>query len=117
MLFADTYALFEIILGSENYKPYFDRELITTRLNLMELYYVLLKEKDAGVAERFFGFYLPLCVPVSDEVIKKAMYLKLRKRRLSYIDCIGYTLALRRGVKFLTGDKEFEDLPNVEFVK
>ena len=32
-------------------------------------------------------------------------------------DCIGYILAKNIGIKFLTGDKEFENLDNVEFVK
>ena len=32
-------------------------------------------------------------------------------------DCVGYVVAKRVGVKFLTGDREFKDMPNVEFVK
>ena len=32
-------------------------------------------------------------------------------------DCIGYIIAKRLGMKFLTGDKEFEGFENVEFVK
>jgi len=32
-------------------------------------------------------------------------------------DSIGYILSIKIGVKFLTGDKEFEDLEKVEFVK
>ncbi len=32
-------------------------------------------------------------------------------------DCIGYIFAKQLGIKFLTGDKEFENLDNVEFVK
>ena len=43
--------------------------------------------------------------------------IKNIKRSLSYADCIGYIIALRYGIKFLTGDKEFETLENVEFVK
>ncbi len=34
-----------------------------------------------------------------------------------YIDCIGYVIARRMGVLFLTGDKEFEGLESAEFVK
>ena len=33
------------------------------------------------------------------------------------VDCIGYMTAKRLGVKFLTGDREFEGMDNVEFVK
>ena len=39
------------------------------------------------------------------------------KRKPSYIDCIGYMVAKRLNIKFLTGDKDFEDLDNVKFVK
>ena len=51
--------------------------------------------------------------------IKNAMKFRLanKKKKLSYADCIGYQLAKEHGLKFLTGDKEFENLPNVEFVK
>jgi predicted nucleic acid-binding protein len=42
---------------------------------------------------------------------------KNKKRNLSYADCIGYIYALKNNLIFLTGDKEFEDLKNVEFVK
>ena len=45
--------------------------------------------------------------------------LKLRKqgKKISYVDAIGYQTALESGTKFLTGDKEFEELENVEYVK
>ena len=40
-----------------------------------------------------------------------------KKKDLSYTDCIGYIYAARNNMKFLTGDKEFEGMKNVEFVK
>ena len=43
--------------------------------------------------------------------------LKHKKRDLSMTDCIGYAIAKRLGIKFLTGDKEFKDFENVEFIK
>jgi len=42
---------------------------------------------------------------------------KNKKRNLSYTDCIGYVYATENDLIFLTGDKEFENLENVEFVK
>ena len=42
---------------------------------------------------------------------------KVNIANLSYVDYIGYILAKQRNVKFLTGDKEFENMDNVEFVK
>ncbi len=119
MLFFDTYALIEIISGNENYKPYLDKKVITTKLNLMELYYFLLREKSKEKAEYYYIFYLPACAPVTDDIIKAAMQFKLeyRKRDLSYTDSLGYVIAKDLGIKFLTGDEQFRSLPNVEFVK
>lgn len=117
ILFFDTYALIEIILGNEKYKPYLNEQLITTKLNLMELYYFLLRKKDKTTANFYYDFYLPFCILISDEVIKESIGLKLQNKKLSYIDCIGYTIALQQNIKFLTGDEGFKNLPNVEFVK
>ena len=49
--------------------------------------------------------------------MKKRKELKEKGLNISYIDAIGYTISLERGIKFLTGDKEFKNLPNVEFIK
>lgn len=119
MFFADTYALLEFIEGNKNYKDYLDEKIITTRLNLMELYYALLRDYNEKKAEYYYNFFIPFCVIIEDDIIKKAMHFKLKhkKQRLSYIDCVSYILALKKGVRFLTGDKEFKSLKNVEFVK
>jgi hypothetical protein len=47
------------------------------------------------------------------------MHFKLQNRgkKFSYTDSIGYLISLRNRIKFLTGDKQFRDMPNVEFVK
>ena len=42
---------------------------------------------------------------------------KNKKKKLSMTDCISYFQAKELGIKFLTGDKEFQNLENVEFVK
>ena len=40
-----------------------------------------------------------------------------KKSNLSYIDCIGYITAFKKEVKFVTGDDQFKNMKNVEFVK
>lgn len=40
-----------------------------------------------------------------------------KSKELSTADCIGYAYALKNDLIFLTGDKEFAGLPNVEFVR
>jgi predicted nucleic acid-binding protein len=38
-------------------------------------------------------------------------------RKFSLIDCVGYSVAESLSIPFLTGDREFEELPGVEYVK
>lgn len=118
--FFDTYALFEIIEGNPNYERYSKGiSLITTKLNLMELHYGLLRTEGKEVADKYYNYYLKFTIDFSDEDIKRAneLRLQMKKQDISYVDCLGYIIAKRCGAKFLTGDKEFEGMDNVEFVK
>lgn len=118
--FFDTYALFEIMAGNKNYSPYYDNiNIITTKLNLMELHYGILRKKGKEKADKKYDDLIKYAVGISDDVLKRANFMKLtlKKRKLSGIDCIGYMVAQQNNISFLTGDKEFKDLPNVEFVK
>jgi len=118
--FFDTYAFYEIIEGNLEYKPYTkDVAVITTKLNLMELYYGLFILYGKETAEKYFDEFVEYCIDIDDTTIKQAMeFRSLHKRRnLSYIDCLGYILAKNRNIKFLTGDKEFSEFDNVKFVK
>ena len=45
------------------------------------------------------------------------MSLKIKNKQRSIPDVMGYIIAKKYNAKFLTGDKEFKDVPNVEFVK
>ena len=118
--FFDTYAFHEVIAGNPNYKDYSKGIIIiTTKLNLMELYYGLLLKFDKKIAEKYFDAFAEYAVDIDDATMKEAMVFRYlyKDRRLSYVDCVGYIIAKQRNIKFLTGDKEFENLPNVEFVK
>ena len=117
--FFDTYAIFEIIGGNKSYEKYTDKIITLTKLNIFELFYNALKDFGEQEANKIIEIYYPSVVEYNKEVIKEAakLRLKYKKRDLSMADCIGYVVAGRLGIKFLTGDKEFEDLDNVEFVK
>jgi predicted nucleic acid-binding protein len=119
--FFDTYALFEIFFGNENYLKYLDSEVVTTRLNLMEIYYHLLRDYGEEVAEKYYDETIGYSIDFTDGDIKKAMKFRLKmkknKKGLSYVDALGYTLANKMDIAFLTGDIAFEDIPNVEYVK
>ncbi|MBI2653994.1 PIN domain-containing protein [Candidatus Woesearchaeota archaeon] len=117
VFFLDTYAIFEIIRGNPNYKPYIDCRIITTIFNLAELNYNLKKEKDKKSADEYTDKYSKFAVDVSIDDIKRAMDFKSIHRKLSIPDAVGCTVAKKYNVKFLTGDKDFEGMENVEFVK
>lgn len=122
--FFDTYALHKIKEGDEAYEPYSNLSgIATTKLNLMELYYSYLVKHGRNAAEIAFNEFKDFCVGISDETIKESASLraeikaKIKGSNISFVDCIGYVLARKLKVKFLTGDREFEGLENVEFVK
>ncbi|MBS3117972.1 PIN domain-containing protein [Candidatus Woesearchaeota archaeon] len=116
---ADTYALIELLGGNLNYKPYLDHTLITTQFNLIELYYHFLHNYGKKTADKYLHLYSKFTIPITYSSIKDAMEFKLKHKeeKLSYVDCVGYALALELGIRFLTGDGKFKNKPNVEFVK
>ena len=89
----------------------------TTIFNMVELNYNLKKEMPKKQADLYTKKYASLVVDIEFEDIINASNLKTLNRKLSIPDCIGYIVAKRIGAKFLTGDKEFEKMANVEFVK
>lgn len=117
--FFDSYAFFEIIRENKNYLPYLSAGIVTTKLNLFELYHGFLKGKDDELAKISLEKYYQFAVDFNGKAIEEAAKLKiaLNKRDLSIADCVGYALAKQLGIKFLTGDEQFKDMENVEFVK
>ncbi|MBI2669427.1 PIN domain-containing protein [Candidatus Woesearchaeota archaeon] len=118
--FFDSYAFFEIIEGNKNYNPYRKNVgIITTKMNLMEVHHGLLRTYGKEKADFYYDKLLPFAVEIDDHTIKRANQFKaaMKKQKLSYVDCLGYVIALTRGVSFLTGDRQFERLENVEYVK
>ena len=117
---ADSYAIVEYFKGNANYKKYFEKnKIITTKFNLMEVYYSALVNSTKDNANKYYDSLVYQCIQVPDQVVKEALQFRYenRKQKLSYVDAIGYQLSLELEVKFLTGDKEFEKMQNVEFVK
>src|SRR3989338_3124770 len=119
--FFDSYALVEIIKGSESYKAYKDKKIITTLLNLMELHYSVMRDLGMEKAVKFFEELKEFTIEFSETDILNANYFRYKQNKtgknISYIDALGYVISLKKGIKFLTGDNEFEQLENVEFVK
>ena len=117
--FFDTYAIIEIIKQNPNYRIYINEEATITIFNLAEIYWSVLNDFGEEKADIVFTGYKKAVVEIDDATLKDA--IKFRKKHknkdLSYTDCIGYMYAIKNNLIFLTGDKEFENMPNVEFVK
>jgi|SRR3989344_2090687 len=114
----DTYAIISIMKGNVNYSPYLDSNIIINDFIFSELCYNLFREGD-NRAEEYIKKYSQFITQLNPDWIKEAMQfrLKWKNRGVSMTDCISYVMSKSLGIKFLTGDKEFEDLENVEFVK
>ncbi|MEK6932561.1 MAG: PIN domain-containing protein [Nanoarchaeota archaeon] len=115
----DTYALIEMFGGNKSYLKYENSKVIITSFILAELCYNLIKTHGTKISYEYVDLYSKFVQNIDKEVIKEAMkfrYLNVKKK-MSTTDCIGYILAKKLDIRFLTGDKEFKDLPNVEFVK
>ena len=117
--FFDSYALIEVVMGNSNYLKYKGSKIVLTKLNLFEVYYSLIRQGYVDLAEIFLETYEVYVIDFDNQTIKNAANFRLnyKKQNLSMTDCIGYVLAKKLNVKFLTGDKEFNDMENVEFVK
>ncbi len=117
--FIDTYGLIEIVRGNKNYEKFTREDLFTSILNLYELCFYLIKNFNESTARYFFDIFEKNLIEIRRENILEAVKIKLKnsEKKLSYADCLGYAVALNYEMKFLTGDREFENFENVEFVR
>ena len=117
--FHDSYAIIELIEGNKFYKPYQDFKIITSVLNIGEVYAIFLRNEGKNKADEWFANFNFNLLEILPQDIIEATYFRYihRKSNISITDAVGYALSLRHKLKFLTGDRQFEHLPNVEFVK
>ncbi len=117
-IFYDTYAFFEVIRGNENYKKFEPLTIVTTIFNLTELNFALKREGNKSADEITRKYEHCLAEVSLDDIMKAMDFRRLgTDRNISTPDAIGYTVAKRLGIRFLTGDREFRGMENVEFVK
>ena len=119
--FLDTYAMIAYIeMDKEVVKIVESSDFVVSDFQLMELYYILLKKFGEEVAEEYFEAFSQFKEPIDEEALKKAMKLRLeflkKGKKVSYVDAIGYAYSLEKGLKFVTGDKEFKGLKGVKYI-
>src|SRR3989344_930324 len=113
----DTYALIELLNKNPNYEKYSTKEIVINGFIFAEICYQLIKDNVKNLHE-YLNEIEPAIISPSPKMIIEAMKFRYenKKKKMSTTDCISYIMAKELEIKFLTGDKEFEHLENVEFV-
>jgi predicted nucleic acid-binding protein len=120
--FADSYALIEMLKGNENYRSFHTGHLVTTEFNICEVAFAVCRDYPDN-AQRVIALVRAMVIVqettdtdyCSGAILKKEVSGKGKK--LSTIDCVGYSVARRLDIPFLTGDREFSDMEHVKFVR
>lgn len=122
--FLDTWALIEILRDNPAYRRISSADrFATTRLNLMEMAFWL-RVRDMDAASPYRDFLPHVYTPSDDTMLQAVEFRKAHpepakpgRYRFSYVDAIGYTLARELGIPFVTGDRDFRELPGVEYLR
>jgi uncharacterized protein len=118
--YLDSYALIAILEGNTNYRKVDMSHGVTTLLNLMEVQYYLHSKgiPDEEIKDTL-NYMLPMCINYSpiDSFDSVKFRFENKAAKLSYVDCLGYMLAKKRNLEFVTGDEGFRHFENVMFIK
>ena len=114
----DTYPLVEIATGNEKFSSLLNEDFVIPDTTIAEFCYVLIQRYDETTADFWYRKLAAYCVPIPKDILIKAIKFRYlhKKKKLSFFDCAGYIFALENNYKFLTGDKEFENLKNVDYM-
>lgn len=117
----DTYALVEILKENPSYKKYAaDKAIINSHI-FAEFCYFLIKQYglDKTQLRDKLKAHASAIELIDAPALQNAALFRYqrRKQKISMTDAVSYMQARSLGIKFLTGDKEFEHLSGVEFVK
>jgi uncharacterized protein len=120
--FADSYALIEMLKGNENYQSFQSGRLITTEFNICEVGFAVCREYPADATRVLKTLRKMVVIQETrdEDYCAGAARRNLatgKGKKLSTIDCVGYSVANRLNLLFLTGDREFADMDNVQFVR
>lgn len=116
--FFDTYAIIELMLDNPSYEKYRNFPVKLSILNIGEVYAIILRDKNKDEADKWLSDYNFELLEISPKIMARAVHFRfMHKNNISLTDAAGYILSLENNLKFLTGDKEFKGMENVEFVK
>lgn len=104
---------------NKSYEKFKDSINFTGLMNLLRLHYIISRDFGSERVDMMIDSLKEILVSMKVEDLKAASRFRGKhvKKKFNYIDCLGYSAALNRKLKFVTGDKEFKDLKNVESIK
>ena len=119
-VFFDTFALVEFLAGNEETRKHGALGFVTTKWNLAELLVLDVRDFGEKTANRNFRRLLGAAVREEDADLIAAARMKVshavRGRRFSFVDCLGFCVARRLKMRFVTGDEAFKGVPGVLFL-
>lgn len=111
--FLDSYAMVEILEGNSRFLPYL-REGVTNQFNLLEFHVTACRKKGSGDADAALARLRTKAVAIEHEdVVEASRFKREAPKGVSHADALGYAMAQRRRMPFVTGDKAFKGLPGV----
>lgn len=115
----DTCALIEIHDENPNFLHYLNQEFVIPDVIMAEFYGVILRDYNEKTANYLLEKFRPFIEIVNLGIMIKAVKYRHenKKQNLSFFDCVGYIFARENGMKFVTGDRAFENKGGVEFIK
>jgi len=119
MLCLDTYSLVEIHNGNSKFAELLHEDPVITEITFAEFYANLYNKYNEKTADYWQSKLSTFCRSVSMDILIKAVKFRVdnKKKNISFFDCVGYLYALENDINFVTGDKEFQHLEGVMFIK
>lgn len=114
----DTYALVGKLNAAPAYQRFEGVPIFAHQMNVYELVAALLRdhpETRVREAVRLLAVN-PLKAETDDLFAASRFRAEHAGKRVSYVDALGYVLARKHGLRFLTGDTAFKGAENVEYV-
>lgn len=115
--FFDTHALVGITTARPGYERFRNEPIVTDRGCLYEFARFILKSRRARDVVPVLAALRAERLDPTDEDLVAAAKLQRQRPRLSAQDALGYVLARRAGLRFLTGDRAFRGMVGVQLVE
>jgi hypothetical protein len=98
--------------GTKKFMPYL-REGVTNHFNLLEFHVSACRLRGEAEADAKLKRLQAKAIAIEADDVVAASRIKRTIKGASYADALGYAMAQRRRIPFVTGDKAFRGLPGV----